>query len=34
MIVPTTIDRIGFILPHVLVMMSWKQTMMNGLAAV
>ena len=32
--VPTTIDRIGRSLPKVREMISWKQTMTNGLAAV
>jgi hypothetical protein len=32
--VPTTIERTGFILPQALEMMSRKQTMTTGLAAV
>ena len=34
MTAPATMDTMGFILPQVLVMISWKQTMMKGLAAV
>ncbi len=32
--VPTTIDLMGFILPKTREIMSWKHTIMNGLAAV
>ena len=34
MIVPTIIERIGFIFPNVFEMISWKHTITNGLAAV